>query len=92
MRAEVIAVPVRGDQVIDLREAGVLDRRHDALGVSRRRRAAIAGIDEHRLARRRHEQRGVAALDVDDVDVERLASASAPRRRNQNGERQERNQ
>ena len=37
------------------------------------RGAAVAGIDQQRLARRRDEQRRVAALDVDDVDVQRLA-------------------
>ena len=37
-RAEVIAVPVRRDQMIDLREAGVLHRGHDA-SASRRRAA-----------------------------------------------------
>ena len=30
-------------------------------------------VDQHRLAGRRDEQRGVAAFDVDDVDVEQLA-------------------
>ena len=64
-RAEVIAVVVRGDQVIDLRHAGVLHGGHDPVGVARRGRAAVAGVDEQRLAGRRHEQRGVAALDVE---------------------------
>ena len=35
--AEVVAVPVRDDQMIDLREPGVMDRGHDAAGVAHRR-------------------------------------------------------
>jgi hypothetical protein len=68
--AEVVAMPVGGDQVIDLREAGVLDGGHDAIGVPGSRRARIPGIDQYRPAGRRHEQRGVSTLDVHDVDVE----------------------
>ncbi len=48
--AEVIAVPVRGDQVVDLREAGVLDRGHDATGVAHRGRAGVSRVDQQRLA------------------------------------------
>ncbi len=73
MRAEMIVVPMRRDQMIDLRQTGILDRRHDAIGVARGRRPDIAGIDQHRFARRRHEQRRIAALDVDHVNVERRA-------------------
>ena len=36
--AEMIAVAVRDDQMIDLREAGILDRLHDAAGVAHRAR------------------------------------------------------
>ena len=75
-RAEVIAVPVRRDQVVDLREAGILDGGHDALGVARRGRAAVARVDQQRLAGRRDEQRRVAAFDVDDVDVQGLRRAA----------------
>ena len=40
--AKMIAVPVRRDQVVDLREAGVLDGGHDAVGVADRGRAAVS--------------------------------------------------
>ena len=36
--AEMIAVPVRGDVMVDLREARVLDRFHDASRIPGRRR------------------------------------------------------
>jgi hypothetical protein len=35
--------------MIDLRQAGFLDRRHDAIGIARSGGAAVAGIDQHRL-------------------------------------------
>ena len=54
--AEVIAVPVRDDQMVDLLEPGVFDRIHDAARIANRRGAGIAGIDEQRLAGRRDEQ------------------------------------
>ena len=73
--AEVIAVPVGGDQVIDAAEAGILDRGHDPVRIPRRRRPAVAGVDQHRLSGRRDEQGGVAALDVDDIDLEILGGA-----------------
>ena len=73
--AEVIAMPVRDDQMIDLLEAGVFHGRHDSRGVSRRLRAGIAGVDEQRFARRRNEERRIAALHIDDIDVECLRRA-----------------
>ena len=72
--AEMIAVPVGCDQVVDLGQAGVLDRRHDAGGVALGRLGGdVAGVHQHGLARGRHEEGGVPALDVDDIDVERGA-------------------
>ena len=68
----MIAVPVRGDQMVDLREPCVFDGGHDALGISDGGGAGISGIDEQRFAGRRHEERGVSALHVDDIDVQRL--------------------
>src|SRR5262245_50113175 len=51
--AEVIEVPVSGDQVVDLREAGIIYSFHDASGVASRR-AKISGIDKNRLPRWRN--------------------------------------
>ena len=66
----LVHVPVRGDQVVDLREPGVLDGRHDAAGVSGAGGAAVPRVDEDRLTGGRHKERGVPALHVDDVDIE----------------------
>ena len=46
----MIAMVVRGDQVIDLRDPGVLDRGHDAIGVADGGGAGVSRIDEDRLA------------------------------------------
>ena len=74
--AEMIAVPVRRDQVVDLREAGVLDRGHDAVGVARRRPAPPLPVSiSSDSPDGDDEQRRVAALDVDDVDVQRRPAA-----------------
>ena len=70
--AEMIAVPMGCDQVVDLGQAGILDRRHDPRGVALGGvRGDVAGVHQHGLARGRDKQRGVSALDVDDIDVER---------------------
>ena len=63
MPAKMIAMPVRGDQIVDVVEPGILNRVHDAVAVPDIRPAA-AGIDQRRVARRRHEERRVAALHV----------------------------
>ena len=77
MPAVVIGMPVRGDQAVDLREAGVLGGGDDALGVADRA-VEVAGVDQERFTGRVHEQRRVAAFDVDDIDVQRRAGACAP--------------
>jgi hypothetical protein len=71
---EVIAVPMRCDVMVDLRNAGILRRLQDTSRVSRGGSAAVASVDEHRFAGRRHEERGVSALHVDDIDVQRAMS------------------
>ena len=85
--ADVIHVVVRGDQVVDLFHAGVGDRGHDPIQVSRTRKPRV---DKGRLARWRHVQRGLAAFDVDDPDVERLRAPrlSSDKRRTANDEQQ----
>src|SRR6185436_1631313 len=76
--AVVVAMPVRNDQLIDLREAGILGGLHDARGVTDRRlRSGVAGVDEQRFTRWRDEERRVAALDVHHVNVERRARLRA---------------
>ena len=71
-RTEVIGVPVRGDEVVNTGEPRVFRGSHHPICISPGRRTAIAGVDEHRLTRRGHEERGVPAFDVDEVDVQRF--------------------
>ncbi len=70
---KMVAVIVRRDQLVDLFDASILDRSHDAVGVARCRRAAVACINQQRLAAWRHKQRRVPTLDVDEIDAERFA-------------------
>src|SRR5579871_2352709 len=67
--AEMIAVPMSRNQVIDLRDARVFRGRQDAPRVTSSR---ISCVDEYGLARRRHEERRVAALHVHHVDLKWL--------------------
>src|SRR5580704_1594974 len=81
--AKVVAVPMRGNQMIDLLKSGVLDRIDDAACIARSRDCSdIPGIDEQGLAGRRNKQYRVAALHVDDVDLQ-----GSPRLRHGNGGR-----
>ena len=50
----------------------VAHRRHHASRIAPLA-LAVAGVDQHRLAGRRDEQRGRAAFDVDEVDLERAS-------------------
>ena len=56
--ANMVAVIVGGHQVIDLRHAGIGSCVEDPAGVPRRRRVAVAGVDEQRLSGWRDKQRG----------------------------------
>src|SRR5205823_5566615 len=71
--AEVIAVPVRDNQMVDLLKPGVFSGRHDATGVTNGARSNIACVHEQRFPGGRDEERGIAALDVNYIDSERLA-------------------
>src|SRR5262245_60408322 len=86
----MIAVPVGGDQVVDLREAGVLRSVKDSSRIPSGGHAAVAGVDQERLTRRRHDERGVASLHVDDIDVERFGPAGL--RRHEHREQDNRSQ
>ena len=69
--AEMIAVPVRDNQMIDLPQAGIFDGSHDAARIAWCGGAGVARVHEERRTGRRHEKRRVAAFNVDDVDVQR---------------------
>ena len=76
--ADVIAVIVRDDEVIDLFHARIGGSGNDAGGVATV--AGIARVDEQRFSRRRDNQRGVSAFDVHDVDLKRFRGAGLRRR------------
>jgi len=91
----MIAVKMRDEQRIDPRDlrdlCNVGDPRRiapDVLVRVRRVEACKAHVDHECLARRRDEQRRLAALGVDEIDVERLAGRS--RRRGQQDHRHDR--
>ena len=74
---EMIAVPVGDDQMIDLGKPRILGQK-DALGIAQGAgRRHIAGIDEQKFARGRHQQRGIATLHIDHIDVERGPARAA---------------
>ena len=93
--ADVVAVEVGDEQVVDPRHTGELRDLEDALWIARPGGVAGLGIkpagarkpgvDEQRLPGGRNEQRGLAPFDVDEVDVEgpgrRLRRGSRGRRR-----------
>src|SRR5712691_3145714 len=85
--ADMIAVEVSGDHVIDLRHPGIPDRGHDAIGVADRGITAVSRVVDDGFAGWRDPQLGIAAFHVDDVDVERfrhgpLCCWKRPRKRN----------
>jgi hypothetical protein len=67
-RADVVAVIVRRPHVIDLFDAGILQRLDDTDEIAV---AGVAGIDQQRLARRAHEERRLPALGIDVINVQR---------------------
>ncbi len=72
--AEMIAVIMRQDQMIDLGQTGITNGLHDAAGIAFRGKVAdIAGVDQDRFAGRRDEQGPVSALDVHDINIQSVA-------------------
>ena len=71
--AKMVPVPVGRDEVIDLLQSGVRDRRHDATHIAVGARASVARVDQQRLARRRNEKRRVATFHVDQIDIRRAS-------------------
>ena len=84
--ADMIGVVMRDDEVVDARDACLLRRRRDAVGVTAAE-SREAGVDEHRLAGRRHEQRGLSPFDVDEIDAQGLAILRGRSLRRRNGDR-----
>ena len=67
-RRRVIAVKVRDQQVVEPVDAG--GRAAAMMRFGSRLSGAISSVNEQRLPGRRHDQRGLPAFDVDEVDVE----------------------
>ena len=65
--AHVIDVIVGDDEVIDRLHAGGAGGVDDPAGIAL---AGISGVDQHRLAGGRDDERGGAALGVDEVEAE----------------------
>ena len=86
--AHMVRVEVRDDEVVDSSETRVLSGRDDAIGVTPVE-SWPAGVDQHRLAGWRDEERRLATLDVDDVDVERVRGLAAQGGGRQDGDAHE---
>ena len=71
-RSVVVAVPVGGDQVVDLSDARVRHRVHDATGIPRCILSTVSSIDQQGLPARRDEQGRTPTLDVDQIYLESL--------------------
>ena len=74
--ADVIAVVVTDDHVVDAIDPGLLHRGHDAIRITSGRIRQVAGIDQQRLPGAenpvggRHDQDRLSALGVDEVDLQ----------------------
>ena len=75
--AHVIVVVVRDDEIVERADARLLHGGRDALGIAQRV-GRPAGVDQHRLARRRDDERRLAAFDVDEVQPQRLRRRETP--------------
>src|SRR5215510_16482341 len=64
--SEVIAMPMRRYQMVNLLQLGILCGCNNAIGIARSGRAGIAGVNEKRLALRRHQERRISAFHVYD--------------------------
>ena len=67
--AEVIAMPVRGNEVVDLRQTGILGSFENSPGIAHGVGTAVTGIDEHGFPGGAYKQGRVAAFNIDDVDL-----------------------
>ena len=69
--ADVIAVVVRNQNVVDLGETGVFRGSDDAIRVTAVE-AIPSGVNQQRFSGRRDEQSGLSALDVDKLNEQRF--------------------
>src|SRR5262249_24528001 len=73
--AEVIAMPMRRYQMVNLLQLGILCGCNNAIGIARSGRAGVAGVNEERLALRGHQQGPNHAVHVYDRNMQFLFSA-----------------
>src|SRR5262245_43271763 len=71
--AVVVTMKVSDQEIVNPPKASVLCSGEDPPGIAPVV-SGIAGVDEHRLASWRDNQRRLAAFDVDEIDVQRLGS------------------
>ena len=83
----MIAVVVRDDEVVDAGHARLLRGGGDAIRVASLE-PRVARVDQHRLARRRDDERRLSAFDVDEIDVERLSRLGCAGNTRQQDEKQ----
>ncbi len=83
--AGVVAMKMRDQQIVDVRNAGSFGRSGNPVRVP----SAVcreAGVDEQRLPGRGLDQGGLTAFDVDEIDVQSVGSGERPRQRHRNRE------
>jgi hypothetical protein len=81
--ADMVGMEVRDEQIVDVRDTSVTRGGSDPPRITSVARitglrlhcaaARKSRIDEQRLPRRRHNQRGLTTFDIDEVAVERLS-------------------
>ena len=84
----MIGMKVRGQKVVDVIGTGGVDGRHDAIRIAPVARA-VSRVDQHRFAGRCDHQRGLAAFDVDEIDVESAGALQGTGREGDGEERRE---
>jgi hypothetical protein len=80
--AGMVPVEVRGQDVVEFLDPQRLGRRDDPIRVPVVL-GRITGVDEHRLTAGRDDDHRLAALDVDDIHVERAGSPERGKRQQQ---------
>ena len=78
--AHMVGVEVGDDHVVECGHAGVSRRRRDSVGIAPVE-AGPSGVDQQGIAGRPDEERRLAPLDVDHVDLQRPVRLPLPRRR-----------
>src|SRR5262249_51162938 len=73
--AEVITMPMRDNQMINLLKFGIAGGCNDAIGIARSGCAGVTRVNQERLALRGHQERRVPGLHVHDINVQRFSGS-----------------